>query len=438
MMTTGLIKDIQTLFNEVIKYSQGIENPITDDVFKNWAKNKAHFIEKWGGLRKELPEVVTLDRPEEDKRIMFLDFIFDATIFCYEKKDLIKRFLEDQGVEGFYSNRVIKALDEDGIKIPKGAKLSKALKVFYDDKVILDKVQTRMSRLIQDCKITGKFVMSVHPLDFLSSSETAHNWHSCHSLDGEYRTGNLSYMGDEHTFMFYLKAEEDCKLPNFPFEWNSKKWRMLMYMSKDEQVFVRGRQYPFSNDRAVELATDMLKKYYNLDNFTEWTDVKSRINNLMFDDIGSLQYNDCLCSPSYSPMAIYNKDKEDDTHIRTNKSRMRVGEAVECLECGRHMISYSSSMCCDECAGYTYCECCGEACYEDDMYSLDGDMLCEFCFDEQSVYCERCDETYNQYTTDMVWDEEDDCCYCPSCMAEIEGERAKEREEYPEYIADFL
>lgn len=438
MKTIVDYKGIQKLFNEVITHSQGIENPHTDSLFKEWSEKKAHFIERWGGLTYELPETITLDRPEEDKRILYLDFIFDATIFCPEKKDLLKRFLEDQGQEGFYSNRVVKGLNEDGIKVQEGSKLSKSLKFFYDDKVILDKVQTRMSRLIQDCKITGKMVMSVHPLDFLSSSETVHKWHSCHALDGEYRTGNLSYMQDSHTFLFYLKAEEESVLPHFPFEWNSKKWRMLMYMSKDEQIFVRGRQYPFSNDKAVEISTDMLRQFYDLKDFTNWVDVKERVSNLMFDEVGSLQYNDCLCSPNYSPMGMYHKDREDDTHIKQNKSRMRIGEAVECLECGMNMVTYSSSMSCEECAGYTYCDCCGEACYEDDMYDLEGETLCEFCFDEQGVYCSRCDETFNHYTTDMEWDDWDECCYCPNCTYEIEQERKKQAEAELEKIVDFL
>ena len=438
MMNATEYKGIQEKFNRVVTHSQSINNPHTDELFEAWAKNKAHFIKDWGGLTYELPDVITLDRPEEDKKILFLDFIFDATIFAGEKRELVKEFIETQQKEGFYANRVITSFDKKGIKVPVGMKLSKALKFFYDDKVILDKIQTRMSRIIQDCKITGKMVMSVHPLDFLSSSETAHKWHSCHALDGEYRAGNLSYMADEHTFMFYLKAEEEYDLPNFPFKWNSKKWRMLAYMSKEQELIIAGRQYPFSNERATDICISMLKDKYDLSKHIEkWTDVSKTISDLMYDDLGSLHYNDCLTSPTYKPVAIYRADLENELYNPKNAFKMRIGDSVVCLDCGEEMISYSSTMSCEHCAGYTYCDCCGEAGFEDDMYYLEGELMCEFCFEEQGVYCQGCDETFNHYLTDMLWDEEDGCCYCPDCAQALEEKRKKEEEEIYSMV-DFI
>ena len=421
--------DIQKKFNEVIEYSQGICEAKTDGLFKQWAANKAHFIDKWGGLTVELPEEIVLDRPEEDKRILYQDYVDDA-VFHSDKQKELRHFFNSQTEEGFYQNKVVSAFDEDGIKIPAGMKLSKSLKFFFEDKKMLDKFQTRMSRLIQDCKITGKMVMSVHPLDFLSSSETAHNWHSCHALDGEHRAGNLSYMMDKHTFMVYLKADKDYKLPNFPFEWNSKKWRMLLYVREDGKVIVRGRQYPFSNNTAVNIITnEFLAKYFDLTNFTGWTNVENNIRQIMKDEIGSLQYNDCLNSPNYQPFAIYDKAIEDSLYERNNPMKMLIGDGVECLECGCNMISYSSSMSCDECAGYHYCDNCGEPGYEDEMYYLEDMCVCECCWDELAIFCENCNESYNHYETDMTWDEESECYYCSDCYEILLEERRREKEE---------
>ncbi len=417
MMMSDKIKEIQTQFNKVIEYSQGIEKPMTDNLFKQWAKNKERFIEAWGGLTVELPEEITLDRPEDDKRVLYLDYISDAAIFAQDRI-LTKRFLQDQTQEGFYQNKVVCKFEdeESGIKIPAGMKLSKALKFFFDDPVMLDKFQTRLSRLIQDCKITGRMVMSVHPLDFLSSSETVHNWHSCHALDGEYRAGNLSHMADRHTFMIYLKSDKDYQLPNFPFEWNSKKWRMLVYAREDLKLFVRGRQYPFSNDYAVQVATKrLIGDKHDLTNFTNWKSVGYCINQIMKDEIGSLQFNDCLNSSSYSPLAIYDLEIENSLSDSENPLKMKIGDGIECLECGEHMVSYASSVSCDECAGYVYCDCCGEPAYEDDMYYLDGETLCESCWDEMGIYCDSCEETFNHFNTDMMWDEDTEMYYCPEC-----------------------
>lgn len=421
-------KEIQKKFNEVISHSQCISDPITDSLFEAWAKNKSRFVEKWGGLMVELPNEITLDKPEEDKRIIYSDFVADAVIFC-DKSQEMKEFFSEQTYESFYQNKVSSPYrSKDGmIKINAGAKISKSLKFFFSNKDMLDKFQVRMSRIIQDCKITGTMVMSVHPLDFLSTAETAHNWHSCHSLDGEYRAGNLSYMMDKHTFVVYLKADRDYELPNFPFEWNSKKWRVLMYLSEDEKMLVSGRQYPFSNEFSMKLAREeLVGKFYDLTDFTEnWVEIERCIRNIMVDGIGSLQYNDCLNSPSYKPVAIYHKSYEDKIFERLD-DRMEIGEAVECLECGIQMVSSSNGMICDECAGYSYCDYCGEPGYEDEMYYLEGSHICECCWDDNATFCEGCEETFHHYESGMVWDEETDSYYCPDCYESLLETREQE------------
>ena len=413
------------MFNEVISFSQDIDEPMTDSLFKEWAKNKSRFVDKWGGLTCELPDTVQLDLPEEDKEIIYKDFATDCAIFANTRD--IKEFILAQGVSSFYENRVVEKWDNNGIVVNKGAKISKSLKFFFDDKSYLERFQIKMSRLIQDCKITGKMVMSVHPLDFISSSETAHNWHSCHALDGEYRTGNLSYMTDKHTFMIYLKADKDYKLPNFPFEWNSKKWRVLMYMNEAEDIIVGGRQYPFSNVCALDTATEQLiGKFYDLSEFTEWEESQKNISNIMEDDLGSLQYNDCLLSPSYKPIVMCHTSREGDLYCDID-DKMYIGNAVECLECGKDMVSLSSSMCCDACAGYVYCDSCGEACYEDDMYYLEGEWICECCHDDAAIFCGGCNESFNHYMTDMTWDDDNQEYYCPDCYDNLVEKREEEK-----------
>ena len=84
----------------------------------------------------------------------------------------------------------------------------------------------------------------MHPLDFLSLSENTYNWRTCHSLDGEFKAGNLSYMIDSSTFIVYLRPEKTYNiLLTFPntVQWNSKKWRMLMFLSDDYQMMFAGR-----------------------------------------------------------------------------------------------------------------------------------------------------------------------------------------------------
>lgn len=129
-------------------------------------------------------------------------------------------------------------------------KIIRAFKYFCEDKEILNEIQSIASMMIQNDKVSGILCMSVHPLDFLSVSENAHNWRSCHALDGEYRAGNLNYMADNSTVICYLKSTHKAQLPNFPedVKWNSKKWRMLLFFDNYYDTMMAGRQYPFTEN----------------------------------------------------------------------------------------------------------------------------------------------------------------------------------------------
>ena len=122
-----------------------------------------------------------------------------------------------------------------------------------EDEETVKRLQTQASMIIQENKVIGKLCFSVHPLDYLSISETTYNWRSCHALDGEYRAGNLSYMLDDSTIICYLKSNKETKLPNFPDDvlWNSKKWRLLLHFSENLDVCFSGRQYPFFSPGAI-------------------------------------------------------------------------------------------------------------------------------------------------------------------------------------------
>ena len=124
--------------------------------------------------------------------------------------------------------------------------------------------------------------MSVHPLDFLSLSENGHNWRTCHSLDGDYRAGNISYLLDDVTFIAYLKAQDNYYLPNFPtsIPWNSKKWRVLLHLSKDKNLLMAGKQYPLQLERGMQAVLNRIKNDINLldlkeeEEWSEWESVE--------------------------------------------------------------------------------------------------------------------------------------------------------------------
>ena len=200
---SDMYEDIKQQFKEVIKYSQHIEDPKVEYLFREWSANKEKFINLFGGLIYEWPQPVefTLDDHQKKNRAMeFADIVADS----FNNSDLAG-FIDDN-IDTFFENKVS---NDNYNGIPKGMKLLKAFKYFEDNKCVLRNIQDMASQIIQEDKIKGTLCFSIHPLDFLSSSENTYNWRSCHSLDGEFRAGNLSYMVDDCTFMIYLKGADN-------------------------------------------------------------------------------------------------------------------------------------------------------------------------------------------------------------------------------------
>ncbi len=423
-------EEIKEKFSEVIRFSQGINEPKIDELFNRWEKAKKKFIDRFGGLVYEWSEPVefTLDDAEKLKSAMeFADCI--QTTFNNEE---LAAFI-DINLQSFYDNVVTNG----GIKnVPKGMKLIKAFKYFEPNEITLHHMQDMASQLIQQNKIKGTLCFSVHPLDFLSSSCNTYNWRSCHALDGEYRAGNLSYMVDETTFMVYLKGEDEVMIPFFPnsVPWNSKKWRMLLHVSPNDELMFAGRQYPFSSrtglDVVLNIYNNIMSKEsrdsfkYCTSKYGPWsntyvkkvqedelifTELSSRyflfckqllpLEEIVTQGFGSLNYNDILHSTCYlSP--YYTILNPELWHEKPQK--IEIGNYVHCLHCGKDDISLSETMRCDDCEiayGFedtehvTTCDSCGCRMFEDDGYYVQDDIICSACFNKHCFICDCCGET---------------------------------------------
>lgn len=234
-------KKIQEDFNKVIQFSQDYDYPITTDkLFKDWFKNKERFINKFGGLIYELPTKVSIPVKGNEDNEKLQDFYKVLNRLRYEYPDYLGRLNDlytfiTLNPDGFKENKLTKDYNYYDTIIPKGMKMIKAFKKFIPNKEILKELQIAANTVHQNRNIEGTLCISVHPLDYLSISENNEDWTSCHTLDGDYRAGNLSYMADSSTVVVYIKSDENEILPNFPDDvpWNSKKWRILLYVSED-------------------------------------------------------------------------------------------------------------------------------------------------------------------------------------------------------------
>lgn len=460
--------EIKENIRKVLKHSQKIEEPQIDKLFELWFDNKRDIIEAMGGkLIYEIEEPFTFELSEEgkaDRVSSFINLCWDLNL-----TDLAT-FLEAER-KGFFNN----ICENDWGEAKKGTKLVKAFKYFIKDSTVLTEMQNKASMIIQENKITGKLCFSVHPLDYLSISETTYNWRSCHALDGEYRAGNLSYMMDNSTIVCYLKGEDNVKLPRFPEDvlWNSKKWRVLLYLSNDWKMIFAGKQYPFSS---LEGMNAIIDKCFNANEVTgfrrpstrtydgyrgskwsHWNDYtvpNPTVDNIVFDldesyipvgggivsltnlvkdEKGSKHFNDVLRSSCYKPMYTYLIEKgwwkEDYFSLAdARKTHFNIGKFTYCLRCGEKevMDMGSATMMCYDCERefgnsendvFGFCKHCGARIETENGFYIEDELYCEDCFDKYGAQCDDCKDYYLR--DNMHYNEDTDSYLCNWCYEHL-------------------
>lgn len=382
------MESIKKQFDEVITATQGIEDPKTEDLFAEWKKNKQWFLDLNGGNPiYTYPKKIECKLNQEQKQYNLDNFI-EKIVVPMDNAELSSFLSENK--DTFYSNIVNSDYHLiNGKLITKGSKIIKSLKYFTEDEKTLNYLQSYASRLIQQDKITGYLCLSVHPMDYLTMSENNNNWRSCHSLDGDYRSGNLSYMCDKTTIVAYIRSEKDVFLPKLHTTWNNKKWRVLLFNPEGCLFQFLGRQYPCELEdglKLISMAWDemihpaLYNFYYSYNR--NWSNdyiqhkiirfVRNKEHEIyplkskyvpiyeelipittLIQDQSYLHYNDLLYSTVY-PNPYYrvlNIDFLDQATTVDSITPLKIGSEVKCLQCGHEYIYHPSTMLCNNCHG---------------------------------------------------------------------------------------
>lgn len=418
------LEQIKQDVQSVMEYVTG--GPITTvQLMEGWEKNKEPLAQEMGGLIYETQEELIVDKSKNELDVSYEDFLSGVHIcFSFIDGGEFRDFLRAQGCQSFYDNRVSVAWPSK--KIPVGMKLNKSFKFFIKDKPILEKWQTKHSMRVQRKSFSGKLRLSIHPLDYLSMSTTAHEWSSCHDLHDGHCAGPLSYMGDSSTIIAYVcSPEKEYHLSTFPDElkWNSKKWRVTLYVNKDKTLIMAGKAYPFKSDEMVANAIKELQKLLG----GEWDDIvelknRNETKEYMADiHEHAVHYNDCLLGNNF--YGFVSKRKDVDNH-----DKIIVGSDYHCLYCGEDVVRQPNGFMCPSCGEYGECELCGApiGIYEDDEYYIEGMDVCEQCYDDEAIVCNECGDVYHQDSDNIVYDDVLEEFFCKYCYEVVEAERESE------------
>lgn len=337
-------------------------------------------------------------------------------------------------------------------------------------------------------KIKRHTVISLNPIDFLLMSN-GNSWESCHYINnagdpGCYSSGTISYMLDNHSFVFYTV---DASYNGNQIE-REKKIQRQMFGYNDE-VIAQLRLYPQSNDCGAEEVYNDIRAIVQkvisdcLGKPNMWIKSKNDVEEVIRRGSGATCYPDWRCCNPGAEHCTISTHKE---RVNGKENRRIVfGAKPICIDCGHEHYDNENISCCE--AGAEYCENCGERIYGDEIYwvdgyaycedcvtycedcdsyvtndygqYIDGNFVCDHCINDTGVYraCEECgeihyidnmvstedghcfcadcaeDKTYeceecgDVYLRDeMIFDDKTECFYCPTCYNDIIEERIEE------------
>ena len=248
--------------------------------------------------------------------------------------------------------------------------------------------------------ISGEVCLSIHPLDYMNMSDNGYDWDSCMNWqdNGEFRQGTVEMMNSPYIVVAYLKGKEKWRpIHNDDRMWNNKRWRTLFIVHN--KMIMGIRQYPYDSDELNKFCLKWLRevveptgKYGPYTN--DFEIIRNNYTNKFYTTektchIGlytGVMYNDCRSE--HSAYIIENMPDVLDIHYS--------GES-ECMICGKVFDSEdsylpASFLTCVDHSDLRRCNCCNRVIYDEDEdgYWLNGDLLCERCYDNNIEQCELC------------------------------------------------
>ena len=422
-----------------------------DAVLNSWAKGKSNYLYKLLGENLILRKTVKYNRDASDirselYRMMWgegagyefaenfnnwlIQYSYDHYTDVnyptwhypdrYDYQQCLYRLLETQDLyDNRYSYKDFEILLPDNKKmvVRTGAKLLKTLGKIASIFNIkgFEEFRLEHSRILNQKTLEGKLCLSIHPLDFMTMSDNNNDWDSCMSWmgDGCYRRGTVEMMNSCSVICAYLDSDK----PFYPFShdkenaWSNKKWRQLFIFNPDWGA-VSVKAYPYENTfltktvlkwiRELDIQNystnkTYLEKVFELDSDNSLRVIDYPYGDFTCDFDTNIMYNDFTCTTHY--ITLY--DNLSENHIWYNYSG-----PDSCMWCGCSAADYddddeASLLICNDCYHTDYCSCCDTTIYGE-SYELDGDILCEYCFNDNAKHCALTNELHHKNNMSQI------------------------------------
>lgn len=339
-----------------------------------------------------------------------MDNIDTKTMRGFSKVTDIKNFIDDK----VYVPIKYKRRDrKQTLQIQAGMKPMRALQkiiLYFEDLFDFEEFEDfrlKHSKILNDKFIKGTACISIHPLDFLTMSDNDSNWSSCMSWDddGCYCVGSIEMMNSNNVLCCYLENSNPFVFTTNPNDinekkycWNNKKWRQLVYITKD--IIMSGKPYPYKNIHLSKQLISEIKKLaeknlhwnytygperyldmihvnnkFAMDQNRNWIKYKNTTkHNIIWDTKG--MYNDMLNDNKTEYWCFRNK-------VKRNKIISVSGKAP-CLCCGKSILKFNEF-------DYNALEDIEEFNEYNERYENTGNLICEECMD--SFHCYSCNDS---------------------------------------------
>ena len=283
------------------------------------------------------------------------------------------------------------------ILLNRGMKVMRVLRKIaeaYHKEDLFEVFRLKHSQIMNDCNLKGQLHLSIHPLDFATSSMNDSKWRSCMDWDcGEFRRGTIEMMNSRCIICAYLVNGKNTYINRFGDEhfWNNKKWRQYIIVDPTVGIIpIKG--YPYWNHNLEDICINWIKELIN-ENYPGDYDFCKEIvtynadkNEVTLDD-GSIATVYFECGAMYNDFSytchrglfVNNVVEQNYTHRGFYYS----GPSM-CLQCGE-ITDYvddfdgESALVCNSCAPVERCGMCDNVISEDEGTWVDGIHVCEWC-----------------------------------------------------------